>query len=59
MLNGNIFVSHLLRFILTVNQHIIQILPDIHLTALNLRTLPQGFLHTVDDRFFRNPHLFK
>ena len=40
MLNRYIFITHLLCLILAMDQHIIQILTNIHLTALYLRTLP-------------------
>ena len=59
MLYGHIFVPHLLRLVLGIDQHIIQILADKHLTALYLRALAYGFLHSVNGRLLRDAHFFK
>ena len=59
MLDRNILVAHLLRLVLSIDQHIVQILADKHLAALYLRALADGFLHPVNGRLLRNAHLFK
>ena len=59
MLYGYIFVTHLLRLVLGIDQHIVQILADKHLATLYLRALADGFLHPVDGRLLRDAHFFK
>ena len=41
-----------------MDQHLVQILTDIELSALYLRTLPERLFYTLNQQFFLNPELF-
>ena len=58
MLHRDVFVSHLLRLILRMNQHFIQILSNKELTALHFRTFPKRLFHTLNQKCLLNPQLF-
>ena len=59
MLNRDILISHLLCFIFCMDQHIIQVLTDISLTSLYLRSLADCLLDTVNKELALNVHLLK
>ena len=59
MFYGNIFVSHLFRLVLGMDQHIVQILPYEKLTALNFRTLSDRLIYPVYQKLTLYIHLFK
>ena len=57
MLYRYIFISHALRFILCMNQHLVQITADIYLTAAAyLRKSRQLLLCLIDNHLFGNSH---
>ena len=57
MLDGYILVSHLLRFTLRVIQGVIQVLPDIGLSSLNLDSLIDRRLDLIAEKIGINAHL--
>lgn len=59
MLNGNIFIPHLLCLIFSMNQNIIQILADISLASLNLWSFPNRLLYTIYEELTLDTHFFK
>ena len=59
MLNRDIFISHLLRLILGMDQDIVEILPHIRLSALYLRTFADRLLHPVDEKLPLDAHFLK
>ena len=58
MLDRHIFISHLLRLILRMNQDIIQILPHKNLPALHLGALAQQLFHAVHKQSALDAHFF-
>ena len=58
MLHGHIFIPERLCLVLGIDQHLVQHLTDIDLSALHLRALVQSLLHAVDKMLLLNFHLF-
>ena len=59
MLYRNILITHLLCFILCMDQCIVQILTDKHLPSLYFRTLIQKLFYSVNKQRTLNAHLFQ
>ncbi len=56
MLHGHVLVPQLLRLILGVYQHLVQVGSHIYLAALNLGALCDGLLHPVHEVVLLNLH---
>ena len=59
MLNGNIFIPHLLCLIFCMDQNVIQILTDISLASLDFRSFSNRLLYTVYEKLTLDTHFFK
>ncbi len=57
VLHGHILVSQLLRLVLGVYQHLVQVCPHIYLAALNLGALRDRLLHPVHEVLLLDLHL--
>ena len=57
MLDGHILVSHLLCFIFRVIQGVVQILPDIRLSPLNLDSFIYSRFDFIPEKIGINAHL--
>ena len=59
MLDGYIFIPHLFRLILCVDEDIVEILAHVSLAALDFRPLPDLLLHPVDEELALDAHFLK